>query len=748
MSEVDVATPAAPVIPTGTPSRPGPSVREGTIAITEAFGPKRGNYVSAAELAARERAKLSTELQNPAAAPHVLLPSVRESTIAMTEQYGPKTANHVPASELPKSQTVVPVVDRPSRYPEGPTQKTPTVAATPASEVPSSTAPAPAVEEAVITEAAEPAAAPEVSNAPATNDGLHSSDGKLPSVRESTIAATEQNGPKVGHHVPPSELPAEQTAIPEVGRPSSQVRHSTATSLMTTTVAAVAEPPSAVPVAETGVPELMVQDAAGRLPSTRESTIAMTQRYGPKQPNHVPPSGLSKPTTATPPAAAAVSMAKPSGPLATPAPAPVARVRSDRCPHAVTVPAAKDVQRAGSGSLRAKPIREWRAQDVKQAAAQMADNKVFMTALAVGAAALTVFSVYKGVSLYNHYRLNQSIAAVERERPTVVHLYIHRRSPLAPSVSMPCTRVETLLRLARVPYEAHVISDTSVSPNGELPFIVFSGLRIAEPLEITNALARELDANLDRDLSPQDQATGVALLSAVRYSLTRGYMRSVHVDRPDVMKPYYSEMNRTPDWVTWFSLRCMQRQLTDVNETSGYSQLSSEQYVRELLRDVRAMEALLEHHTYLFSSDYPCSYDCALYAWLLPVVAMEDAAEVNEAFAYIVESELLTNYVRRMTELAFPDLDELVYGQLEEGDREEGGAPQHQQQQLTSEEERSSYSREQSRSQTSSPSGRRPRMRLSESRRRTTEPGAADEDGEADLQTRPSQREMRLPGER
>ena len=765
MSEVDIAAPAMPVIPAGTPSSLGPSVREGTIAVTKAFGPKTATHVSAAELAARERAKLLANTEQNSLnslGPDGLRPSVRESTIAMTEQHGPKVANHIPPSELPKSQTALPQVSRPTRYPEGPFEKATTAPAV--TEAPTAAAP-PAVAPAVVEAAPEVTTAPAVTEAPVVVEGsLRDAEGRLPSVRESTIAATKQNGPKVANHVPANELPAAQTAIAEVEQPAAGVARSSVASMAAATVATVVGP--RVEVAEAPVPavaELVIRDTNGRLPSVRESTIAMTQKYGPKQPNHIPPGGLNKPAAA---AVTAAPVATPVAPVMAPpekagaqlvkaAPVTKVHVQADHRLHAVTVPAAKNVQHVGSGSLLAKPIREWDKQDLKQAATQVMENKVVMTALAVGAAALTVFSVYKGVEMYNRYRLGQSIAEVEREKPAVVHLYIHRRSPLAPSVSIPCTWIETLLRLARVPYEAHVISDPSVSPNGELPFVVFSGLRVAGAQDIIDALARDLDVSLDRDLSREDQATGVALLSAVRYSLTRGYMRSVHVDRPDVMRPYYSEMNRTPDWVTRFALRRMQRRLSDVNDTSGYSQLSSAQYVHELLRDVRAIEALLEHHTYLFSSDYPCSYDCALYAWLLPVVAMEDAAEVNEAFAYIVESELLTNFVRRMTELAFPDLDELVYGQLEEGEETEAASQQHS---VTSEDEHTPASREQSRVQVSSSSVKRPRMRLSESLRRTADPASVAEstaepaagtewEEEADSLARPSQREVRLPGE-
>ncbi|CAD2219806.1 Glutathione S-transferase N-terminal domain/Outer mitochondrial membrane transport complex protein, putative [Angomonas deanei] len=292
-------------------------------------------------------------------------------------------------------------------------------------------------------------------------------------------------------------------------------------------------------------------------------------------------------------------------------------------------------------------------------------NRLFMSAFAVGAAALTVFSIYKGVELYNRYCLNRAITEMQQKELQTVHLYIHHRSPLSPSISIPCTRIETYLRVAKIPYEAHCISDPSVSPNGHLPFIVYDNQRVAGPQQIVDFLASTFNVFLDNQLTDDQYATGVAVMKALEYSLVRGYMRSIHVERPDLIRPYYSEMHHTPDFITRIALSRLRAHIEETNDTSGYNRLTSEQFQFELAKDAKAIETLLSRHAYLFSDAYPSSFDCALYAWLLPIVAMEDAADVNAVFEYIVASESLTNFVRRMTELAFPDLDELVLSALE-----------------------------------------------------------------------------------
>lgn len=525
------------------PLQPGPSVREATVLLTDTHGPKGPNHQPPAP--------------PPPPPPPVpnrlpLLPSGRESTLATTALHGPKAANHIPPSALPVSETILPVVDRPTYYPEGP---------------------------------------------PSQPGSLLSPEAVLDGIKDSVAAV--------------------------VGRRESQA-------------AAV---PSPVPIAEA----LITRDANGRLPSVRESTIIMTEQLRQQSGHAVAPQAVRGAVVAAGPVVAA--------------------------PHPTEVVSGRQAA-AAVGAMPPvglkKPLSQWETTDVSEAVHQVAENPIIMGAIAIGAAALTIFSVYKGVEWFNRYRLSRCIAEVERERPSVIHLYIHRRSPLSPSVSIPCTRVETFLRLAKLPYEAHVISDASVSPNGELPFAVFKGLRVAGAQNIIDSIGRELGVSLDGDLSRDEVATGVALVSAVQYSLTRGYLRSVHVEHPAVMRPYYAEMDQKPEWITRIVLHRMRRRLSDVDKASGYSQLSPEQYVNELLKDIHAVEALLHHHHYLFSSDSPSSYDCSLYAWLLPIVAMEDAAEVNNAFAYVVESEILTNFVRRMTELAFPDLDELVIGEWEE----------------------------------------------------------------------------------
>lgn len=662
-------------------------------------------------------------------------PSQREMTICNTEQFGATAANRVPPSELPLGDKLTSDVyhkdlhhaeiglERPAPY----VPMTEPLTGITLPRLPSIFS---------WTAAAAPEAA--TSTTPSTGGGGGGGlDGVLPpskglSQREMTIVNTERWGSKSANHVPPSQLPLSQRLTSDVrtdavleegnavaqlfGRAKRQLwgmdlpepidaAIDAAADAATTTTTAV-EPVAAEVSAAAAAPAFEVLlGPDGRMLSQREMTIASTERWGPKGPNHIPPeqlaaAGASAVATAEAAVRAGEAAATTGGGVedggaavakesATSRRASIAAPKAAGTSTALTTstattttttaggPAggtATTTAAAGATALFAKPVSEWTGDDLKSVGRAALANPLFMSIAAVGAAALTVFSIYKGAEMYNRHYLNRCLAEVEAEEPATVHLYIMQRSPLAPSVSVRCSWVETFLRVAQVPYEAHAISDPSVSPSGQLPFIIHRRTKIAGAVEIVQYIRGSFGVDVDAHLTSEARATGAAMLSTLEYSLNRGYTRSVFLDRPEVIRPYYSEINATPDWLTRLALQRMASRIQARDKTTGYSFYSRQQASDAVLRDMQAFESLLTASNFLFSDDRPSSFDCALYAWLLPVVAMESSSAVNDSFKYIVRSRVLVRFVKEMTAAAFPDFEDIIRDEFYLQDVSRGGS--------------------------------------------------------------------------
>jgi glutathione S-transferase len=89
---------------------------------------------------------------------------------------------------------------------------------------------------------------------------------------------------------------------------------------------------------------------------------------------------------------------------------------------------------------------------------------------------------------------------IDRFHPPIKLFQFPRRFGI-PNVSPFCCKLETWLRIARIPYEVVDTPDPRTGPKGKLPFIEDAGVRIADSSLIVDHLVRtrgvDPDARLD-----------------------------------------------------------------------------------------------------------------------------------------------------------------------------------------------------------------------------------------------------------
>lgn len=84
------------------------------------------------------------------------------------------------------------------------------------------------------------------------------------------------------------------------------------------------------------------------------------------------------------------------------------------------------------------------------------------------------FVVYR---LVREAQRNAFFRSLEKD---VVHLFMTPRWSHGPNPFAYCVKIETFLRLAKIPYVVHFTNDSTLSPNGKLPFIVHNGLKFTD----------------------------------------------------------------------------------------------------------------------------------------------------------------------------------------------------------------------------------------------------------------------------
>ncbi|RNF02791.1 uncharacterized protein Tco025E_08327 [Trypanosoma conorhini] len=205
-----------------------------------------------------------------------------------------------------------------------------------------------------------------------------------------------------------------------------------------------------------------------------------------------------------------------------------------------------------------------------------------------------------------------------------LQLYVIAKPSAHPGVSAPCATVENFLRLAKVPYEVHTLNDVRISPTGNLPLLRYKGNCLDAPDTIIAFVTSTFNVKLDKYLTDKEKAIGVALAALAKYCAWWSYDWLPRTEKRNVVKAFLVKM------------------LQKVTMSDELTLKSAMQTRQE--EDLQAIEKVIGAKNYLLGST-PTSYDCALYALLLPLAS----PNVGGAATYVTNSRVLTGYMKRMS---------------------------------------------------------------------------------------------------
>ncbi|KPA79245.1 putative mitochondrial hypothetical protein [Leptomonas pyrrhocoris] len=279
--------------------------------------------------------------------------------------------------------------------------------------------------------------------------------------------------------------------------------------------------------------------------------------------------------------------------------------------------------------------------------------------ITIGAAAVVgVVAAYKAAShvhkLVQRRRRRQLLRQCEQDAE--LHVFILPRSPWSPSLSPACTRVEAYLRANGIPYKAIETLDATGAPSGELPFLVYKHARMDQLPRIFEFLSSEFSVSIDDALTREERAIGAALRRTLEYSMERFLYRTVFIDHPTLAVTHIARALHISHLRARLAVRQYARKLNSQLAITAYGALVSEQYENEFLLDCEALEVQIGDKQFLFSNAEVTSYDCAVYALLVPFAYMGKYTALSTAYMAVANSPVLMGYVARMTKRLFADV--------------------------------------------------------------------------------------------
>lgn len=231
---------------------------------------------------------------------------------------------------------------------------------------------------------------------------------------------------------------------------------------------------------------------------------------------------------------------------------------------------------------------------------------------------------------------------------TKVKLFQLRGAWGAPSISPFCIKLETHLRLARVPFESAPGSPLQ-SPSGKVPWIEHGGERICDSQRVVEHLARTVGADLDAGLSASEQATSHALRRMLEAGTYFGlcWLRWISDEGFAAYKPIL--LTLAPPGLGHLVLPVIRRDMKRQVRLQGTSLLTAAEVNALVVRDFAAVDAALGDKPFLFG-DTPTSLDAVVFAFVESLLAFPVESEAKRR---VREETRLDAHRARVRELAY-----------------------------------------------------------------------------------------------
>ncbi|RNA17306.1 failed axon connections -like protein [Brachionus plicatilis] len=221
-------------------------------------------------------------------------------------------------------------------------------------------------------------------------------------------------------------------------------------------------------------------------------------------------------------------------------------------------------------------------------------------ALAVGG----YFCLRLSLRFYFKYKRNQKRKSYPKD---VVILHQFPSSKTKPSLSVPCLKLETWLRVSGLKYQSEY-SYLDRSTQGQLPYITLNESEYHDSQFIIEHLSKKFDKPLTLSLSKTDQAIarGFFKLLEESFKWSMYYHRFMFGKASDIGMPY-------------LIFKLLKPRLRKAISIQGYGRHSAEEVYHIGQQDLQALEDFLNGKKYLFG-DNICNEDVVLFCFVAQLV--------------------------------------------------------------------------------------------------------------------------------
>jgi glutathione S-transferase len=232
-----------------------------------------------------------------------------------------------------------------------------------------------------------------------------------------------------------------------------------------------------------------------------------------------------------------------------------------------------------------------------------------------------------------------------------IKLFVFPRMFGIPNLSPFCCKLETWLRIAKIPYTVVETSDPRTAPRRKLPYIEDAGVRIADSSMIVDHLARTRSIDLDEGLSQSQRATALLVQRTLEehYAFVLAY---THLLRDEGVRHTRARFDRLPAIVRPFVARAVRKNVTKLLWSQGLLRCEHDEIVAAAIADWRAILTSMSDGPFFFG-ERATSVDAVVFGTLAPTILTPIETPIQE-FSRSQPKALA--YARHMLASFFPEL--------------------------------------------------------------------------------------------
>lgn len=243
----------------------------------------------------------------------------------------------------------------------------------------------------------------------------------------------------------------------------------------------------------------------------------------------------------------------------------------------------------------------------------------------------------------------------KEEGPPKVILHQFPPATNLPSLSPFCLKLETFLRMNKIPYEN--VHSYKVGKKGKMPWIEYKGERIPDSNFIIEYLNKTFEIDMDKDLGKSEKAQSRALKVMMEENTSFTLTYSRWIDEYNEWKKINASHQKGFGFTVNFKMS--QRKARSVLDHQGIGRHSKEEIYRIAEKDLRALSDYLGEKPYVMGAE-ATTVDCTAFGLLANILH----AGLETPLSKLVKEELtnLGEYVDRLKGEFWADWDDVVLG--------------------------------------------------------------------------------------